>query len=501
MNQIPINIVCGFIGSGKTTLLNKLLAEYQVKLLVLQFEEGESELNEGLPVRHLIEEDFDMNELLKLLKSFRYDEIWIEWNSMRNFDELMQLLLPMEIQQYCYINKIIYVADQNEKMYLSNMGNLVIPAIQSADIIYCPRETSRMGSYSLLHNLNRKAKITGKARVVRSHLSRVKVSSPGLLLLYTVLFASILWLVPTFSPANQSLAKWSNIVTGILYEGIPFLIIGSMLSAAMQILVPDAIILKYFPKGKIQGMVVAILMSFFLPVCDCAVIPVFFGLLRKKVPKIAAYTYLCVAPIVNPFVMLATYFAFGNNGNMVLIRSITGVVSGCIIALLCNYFISLDEQIPQYAITNCQCGRYLRNGDSKFHRFIGHASEEFYSIAIYFLIGAILSATLQMISFFDQLSRGTTTSLTIILLMITAFFLCMCSMADAVVAKSLLTQFPFVSVLAFLLFGPMMDLKTYLSLSTGLSKTNIRKMTVIMFVVCFFVTSIYNVISGGGWLS
>ena len=86
------------------------------------------------------------------------------------------------------------------------------------------------------------------------------------------------------------------------------------------------------------------------------------------------------------------------------------------------------------------------------------------------------------------------TILSILLLMGMAFLLSLCSSSDAIVARSFANQFPFISILGFLVFGPMIDIKNLTMLSGNFSKKFIAKLTVTVFFVCFFVMCICSFI-------
>jgi uncharacterized membrane protein YraQ (UPF0718 family) len=75
-----------------------------------------------------------------------------------------------------------------------------------------------------------------------------------------------------------------NVFLGIILQAVPFLLIGVLLSSAIQIFIPKEWIERRFPKSIGLGMVVAILGGFCLPVCDCTSIPVFRSLVKKGIP-------------------------------------------------------------------------------------------------------------------------------------------------------------------------------------------------------------------------
>ena len=81
----------------------------------------------------------------------------------------------------------------------------------------------------------------------------------------------------------------SVIFMSIFFESLPFLLLGSLISAIIETYISNEKLSKMIPKNKILGSIVGVLLGFFLPACDCAVIPVSKRLLKKKVPSNIIY--------------------------------------------------------------------------------------------------------------------------------------------------------------------------------------------------------------------
>jgi uncharacterized membrane protein YraQ (UPF0718 family) len=83
-------------------------------------------------------------------------------------------------------------------------------------------------------------------------------------------------------------------------------------------------------------------------------------------------------------------------------------------------------------------------------------------VTVYLIIGAILAAAGRLILKHDQVEAlATNYVLAIGVMMALAILLCICSEADAFVAASF-RMLPPASKLAFLVLGPMLDMKLYL---------------------------------------
>ena len=285
-----------------------------------------------------------------------------------------------------------------------------------------------------------------------------------------------------------------NIFLGIMLQAIPFLLIGVLISSAIQVLIPQRAIERLFPKNLAGGMLVAILAGFCLPVCDCASIPIFRSLVRKGVPLPAAVTFMTATPVINPVVMLSTYAAFNGNLSVMLGRVGMGILSAVLIGC---WFALRPGKLPAlsagYDRIMCSCGCYGGAGDAstageKVSLLLRHSQAEFFSVAKYLTVGAFLAAIFQVaVTNSLLLQTPTDFALSLLLMMALAFLLSLCSSSDAVVAKSFAARFPLAPVMGFLVFGPMMDIKNVLMLSGGFSRRFVAKLLFVCFAVCFVV--------------
>lgn len=114
-------------------------------------------------------------------------------------------------------------------------------------------------------------------------------------------------------------------------------------------------------------------------------------------------------------------------------------------------------------------------------------------------MGALFSSVFQAAfgGTFTAGRSGNGLAVSILLLMLVAFGLSLCSTSDAVIARSFSTLFPNSAVLAFLVFGPMIDVKNLLMLSSSCSKRFIIRLAVSAAVLCFGMTLLLGCLKGG----
>ena len=84
-------------------------------------------------------------------------------------------------------------------------------------------------------------------------------------------------------------------------------------------------------------------------------------------------------------------------------------------------------------------------------------------MARYLIIGSLLAATMQtLVPQSTLLALGSGPIISVVLLMVLAFVLSVCSTVDAFLALSFVNSFTTGSILGFLVFGPMVDVKSSL---------------------------------------
>lgn len=294
----------------------------------------------------------------------------------------------------------------------------------------------------------------------------------------------------------ELLNKFSIVFSSIVIEALPFILIGAVLASFMQVYISNNIFNKIISKNKLLGSIQAGIIGVFLPVCECATVPITKGLLNKKVPLNVAITYMLAAPIVNPLVILSTYYAFDGNIKVVLSRVGIGfsiaVIAGLLMLCLSgenNIFIDNGEGELQ---GKCLCGcSEIDDNSSKLIRLLKHTSLEFYEIGKYFIVGATLAAIFQtfvprdIIFYFEN-----SAVLSIIILMAFSFLISLCSEADAFVASTFMNRFSLGSITGFLIIGPMIDLKNTIMLFSIFKKSFVIKLLFVVFSLCFIASAL-----------
>lgn len=524
MMPIPVYALTGFLDSGKTSLLNDLLNRSDwrnIKMLVIQFEAGEEEFRSRHPNCESIsfskksleqEPEQIVHRISSLLEKNSFEEVWIEWNGMVPFSQLQSFFLHSSLRNLCKIQKVIHVADAKRiESLLGRTGGALPEQIANSDFALI-RNTQPGAELKqvkrLFRGINPGVSIY-KAEVYDDFYRKLfekKESSVSFFFMVMVIIASLYFLArPVLDMLGVPVNTVINIFLGIILQAVPFLLIGVLLSSAIQVFVPQSAIERRFPKSLGMGILVAVLSGFCLPVCDCASIPIFRSLVKKGIPLPAAITFMAASPVINPVVMLSTYYAFSGDLKVVINRVLFGIIAAVITGLVFAVWPPKDQVLSGGVLDRlmCSCGCYedvesITTLKGKIGLFIRHSQAEFFSVGKYLMVGSFIAAIFQVLGtgIFTKAQNGAGLAVSIVIMMIMAFVLSLCSSSDAVVARSFARQFPMGGIMGFLVFGPIMDIKNVMMLSAGFSKRFIIRLLFTSFMICFTVVFLFSVLGG-----
>jgi uncharacterized membrane protein YraQ (UPF0718 family) len=294
--------------------------------------------------------------------------------------------------------------------------------------------------------------------------------------------------------------NFSVIFISIVLEAMPFIMMGAFISALIQVFITENTISRFLPKNKLLGVFAAALSGLVFPVCECAVIPIARRLIKKGVPVNIAVAFMLAVPIVNPIVLLSTYYAFHAKPYMVLVRGGFGFLIAVSIGMIIDILQGKNSPLKNSLVETgslCSCGydHTYKKKQSKLMEIIHHTNAELYDIGKFLILGAAISAFFQtVISREYILIVGQHPVYSIAAMMLFAFLISLCSEADAFIASTFVGQFTNGGITAFLLLGPMIDIKNTLMLSASFKKSFIVKLIFLIFTMCFVAGSIINMV-------
>ncbi|MGR3938915.1 permease [Streptomyces sp. BRA346] len=252
---------------------------------------------------------------------------------------------------------------------------------------------------------------------------------------------------------HRAVAAWRTVFTAIVIQGVPFLLLGTLVSAAISAFVPAWVFTRVLPRNPALAVPVAGAAGAVLPGCECASVPVASSLMRRGVTPAAALAFLLSAPAINPIVLMATYVAFPGNPWMVAARLIASLLTSVAMGWLWLR-VGREEwlRLPKGPVGHTP-------GASRAEEFRVSLQHDFLHAGGFLVVGAAAAATFNVAVPHSVLRLFSDSPwLSVALLGLLAVVLAVCSEADAFVAASL-TGFSPTARLAFMVVGPMVDLK------------------------------------------
>lgn len=287
----------------------------------------------------------------------------------------------------------------------------------------------------------------------------------------------------------------------ILFEGAPYILVGTILSGFIDAFLPAKLLDRVLPKNKVLATLMSGFLGLIFPVCECAVVPVVRRLVQKGLPLSCAMTYLLSAPIINPIVAVSTLTAFKEfqgitevsavlDATMTIGRLSLGYVVAVLVGLLMLKFKVTDILRSNVAAAIVTSGNVLSDVQTvvaPFNDRLIHAMRtsmrDFLDTGMYFTIGVIITSVFN--TQVDQAKVDAFASsewLAIPSMMSLGFVLSLCSTSDAFIAAPM-AAFSMASKLAFLVFGPMMDVKLVFMYAVVFKRRVVVAMSLGLFVI------------------
>lgn len=267
--------------------------------------------------------------------------------------------------------------------------------------------------------------------------------------------------------------------SSILWEAMPFIVLGAVIAGVLEELLPQQLMARILPRAALPAVVMGGLLGLVFPMCECGIVVVMRRLLRKGLPLSSCVAYMLAGPIVNVVVLLSTYVAFGGLKAdarepaliMVGLRAGLGFLVACVTGLVVHAVYKKYGNTLLTPVAAPPAGAALKAADaaerterkSLFKR-LSNISEtalhDFIDITVFLILGAVLAAFAKLYIQPDQIQRLSQDQpyLAIPAMMALAVVMSLCSEADAFVAASF-TELSVAPKLAFLVLGPMLDLK------------------------------------------
>ena len=281
----------------------------------------------------------------------------------------------------------------------------------------------------------------------------------------------------------ERLATAWAIFQGLLLEAIPFLLMGVLIAGLARWLVPQTTWIKRLPDHPLLAPITGALMGFALPACECGNVPVARRMLASGAPVGTALGFLFAAPVLNPIVLASTWAAFPDQPWLLVARPLGAFGLAVMLSLTLSQLSEphllerallserrMNQPLSQVGLLERNSGLLRvasrqqpepkRSQPLNRSQVLEQSCREFLDLLSLLLLGCLIAAVVQTwLPRSWLLAVGGAPTGSILALMLLAVVVSVCSSVDAFLALGFASQVTPGALLAFLLLGPVVDLK------------------------------------------
>ena len=270
------------------------------------------------------------------------------------------------------------------------------------------------------------------------------------------------------------------IFQGLLIEALPFLFIGVLIAGLARWIAPGGRWLQRLPDQPILAPFSGAALGFALPACECGNVPVARRLLAGGASMGSALGFLFAAPVLNPIVLASTWAAFPDQPWLIAARPLGALLVAVVLSgvlqrlpegqLLERSLLAerrLSQPLEEASLLERKSGVLgtpppprAEPSRPSLRTVLEHSTREFLNLAVLLILGSLIAATVQtLLPRSWLLAVGGAPTLSILSLMLMAVVISVCSSVDAFLALGFAAQITPGALLAFLVLGPVVDLK------------------------------------------
>lgn len=321
---------------------------------------------------------------------------------------------------------------------------------------------------------------------------------PSLLIIAGALVVAALVALALVSPGPALPTRLQDGLTlsiSVLIESMPFVVLGVLLSIVVQVWVPPGAIERWMPRRAWARRMALSLLGMLVPVCECGNVPFARGLMMRGFTVPETLTFLIAAPIVNPIVIITTHQAFGFDDGILIARLVGGFAVANLIGWLYSRHPDPDGLVTERFAASCELANDpdATRGLDRGRRSLAQFVVELRAVMPALIIGSALAGAVQvLVPRSALLAIGSNPALSIVAMILLAMIVSICSNVDSFFALSFASTFTPGSIVAFLLVGPLVDVKMLALLRTTFRSKVPVGLVVIVVLFAVAVGSVVN---------
>ncbi len=327
---------------------------------------------------------------------------------------------------------------------------------------------------------------------------RMKIAGGASLGLAGLALLVVLRIATADQPIDQvpaPLLDGLTLALSVLIESLPFIVLGIALSVLVQVWVPQTWLFRILPKNAVAKRFVISLLGMFLPVCECGNVPLARGLVARGYSVSDSMTFLLAAPIINPVTIITTHQAFGFDDGILVAR----IIGAIVIANVLGWVFSLHPN-PEALLTSrfaAQCRvRPSAEPVGKIQRSAEMFMRESTVLMPALIVGSLVAGAIQVLVQRETLvALGNDPLLSVLAMMLLAFVISICANVDSFFILPFADTFLPGSILAFLLLGPIVDIKMLALLRTTYRSSTLVRLTLLAVLISAAVGGAVNLVA------
>nr|WP_231853751.1 permease [Clavibacter nebraskensis] len=270
----------------------------------------------------------------------------------------------------------------------------------------------------------------------------------------------------------------------VIVESLPFVILGIVLSIVVQVWVPPGVIERRLPRNPFARRACISFLGMALPVCECGNVPLARGLVVRGFTVPESITFLLAAPILNPITIITTHAAFGWDGWILVARLVGGFLIANVVGWLFSLHPEPDRLLTDEFRAECALPDPHAHGGARVRKSVSLFGREATTIMPALVIGSLLAGLIQVAVPREVLvTLGGSPILSVLALMLLAFVVSVCSNVDAFFVLSFGSVFLPGGIVAFLVFGPVIDVKMLALMRTTYSTRTLVMITSVVALI------------------
>ncbi len=304
----------------------------------------------------------------------------------------------------------------------------------------------------------------------------------------------------TSRPGTEALPNQAQdfltLTISVIIESMPFVVLGILLSIAVQVWIPDTLFIRLLPKNAALRRIAISLLGVLLPVCECGNVPLARGLIVKGLTVAESMTFLLAAPIVNPITIITTSQAFGFSGGILIARLLGGFLIANLVGWLFSRHPDQQSLLTDRFAAECRMPPSAEQEGSRWQKSVDLFVHESGAILPALFLGAVAAGLVQTVVPRSILvTLGSNPVWSILALMVLAFVISICSNVDAFFILPFATTFLPSAIASFLVFGPMIDIKMLALMRTTFRTRVLIQLTVVIALASALVGLVVNYVA------